>query len=222
MAHERDGPKGGVAVSGNLELASCPRVVAALSGAGAALWWSEARVCPSPNRDARPLGSEPELVVIHAISLPPGQFGGGFIEHLFTNTLEPRGHPYFAEIADLRVSAHVLIGRDGRATQFVPFDERAWHAGVSCWNGRERCNDFSIGIELEGCDEQAFTDAQYATLVRLIHWLRGRFPRLAAEGAIAGHADIAPGRKTDPGPCFDWARLNEQLKDGQLKPDPMT
>ena len=183
------------------------------AAATAGLWWPEARVCLSPNRDARPFGVAPELVVIHSISLPPAQFGGPFIEQLFTNTLDPQEHPFFAEIADLRVSAHVLIGRDGLATQFVSFDERAWHAGVSCWNGRERCNDFSIGIELEGCDQRAFTNAQYAALARLIRWLRGHFPRLAAEDAIAGHSDIAPGRKTDPGPYFDWAHLDGQLKE---------
>ncbi|TVP86886.1 MAG: 1,6-anhydro-N-acetylmuramyl-L-alanine amidase AmpD [Thioalkalivibrio sp.] len=181
------------------------------AGAADALWWPDADIRPSPNQDARPPGLEPELIVIHAISLPPGRFGGPFIEQLFTNTLDPRGHAFFAEIADLRVSAHVLIGRDGRATQFVSFGRRAWHAGVSCWNGRERCNDFSIGIELEGCDERAFTDVQYSALVRLIRWLRGHFPRLAAEGAIAGHSDIAPGRKTDPGPHFDWRRLRACL-----------
>lgn len=170
-------------------------------------WWPVARRCLSPNRDGRPPGQEPELIVIHAISLPPGEFGGRYIERLFTNTLDPAGHPYFAGIADLRVSAHALIDREGQATQFVPFDERAWHAGVSCWRGRERCNDFSIGIELEGCDEQPFAAAQYRTLIRMICWLRGQFPALDAPDAIAGHADIAPGRKTDPGPHFDWDRL---------------
>jgi N-acetyl-anhydromuramoyl-L-alanine amidase len=179
-------------------------------------WWPEASRCPSPNRDARPDGLDPELVVIHAISLPPCEFGGPFIAQLFCNTLDPGVHPYFAEIAALRVSAHVVIARDGCATQFVPFDERAWHAGVSRWNGRERCNDFSIGIELEGCDDQPFTGAQYATLVRLIRWLRARFPRLADENAIAGHSDIAPGRKTDPGPCFDWGYLTTRLQEDSI------
>jgi N-acetyl-anhydromuramoyl-L-alanine amidase len=182
------------------------------AGAVAGLWWPEAVACPSPNCDARPLGVEPELIVVHAISLPPGQFGGRFIEQLFTNALDPGEHSFFAEIAGLRVSAHVVIARDGVATQFVPFDQRAWHAGISCWNGRESCNDFSIGIELEGSDQTAFTDVQYSVLVRLIRWLRDHFPKLAAEGAIAGHCDIAPGRKTDPGPHFDWARLDRQLK----------
>lgn len=182
------------------------------AGARAGLWWPEAGRCPSPNHDARPFGVEPELIVIHAISLPPGQFGGPFIAQLFTNTLDPQQHPFFAEIADLRVSAHVVIGRDGRAAQFVPFDQRAWHAGASCWNGRECCNDFSIGIELEGCDDRPFTEVQYAALVRLIRWLRRQFPRLSAEASLAGHSDIAPGRKTDPGPHFDWAYLAGQLK----------
>jgi N-acetyl-anhydromuramoyl-L-alanine amidase len=180
------------------------------------VWWPEAWRCPSPNRDARPDGVDPELIVVHAISLPPCEFGGPFIAQLFCNTLDPGAHPYFAEIADLRVSAHVVIGRDGCTTQFVPFDERAWHAGASRWRGRDRCNDFSIGIELEGCDERPFTDAQYATLVRLIRWLRARFPRLADEAAIAGHSDIAPGRKTDPGPRFDWGYLAARLQENPI------
>ncbi|WP_025367609.1 1,6-anhydro-N-acetylmuramyl-L-alanine amidase AmpD [Thioalkalivibrio paradoxus] len=174
-------------------------------------WWPPARVRPSPNRDPRPAGMEPELIVIHSISLPPCEFGGPYIGQLFTNTLEPRAHPYFAVIADLRVSAHVVIGRDGEATQYVPFTERAWHAGVSSWRGRERCNDFSIGIELEGCDERPFTPSQYRQLASLIAWLRQRFPALAGD-ALAGHADIAPGRKTDPGPYFDWQHLAARLE----------
>jgi N-acetyl-anhydromuramoyl-L-alanine amidase len=174
-------------------------------------WWPDALRCVSPNCDERPFGTLPELIVIHAISLPPGRFGGAFIAQLFTNTLDPGAHPYFAGIAGLRVSAHALIARDGRCTQFVPFTQRAWHAGVSSWRGRERCNDFSVGIELEGCDTHPFTDRQYATLVRLIRWLRARYPGLAAD-ALAGHAEIAPGRKTDPGPYFDWARLGTALE----------
>jgi N-acetyl-anhydromuramoyl-L-alanine amidase len=189
---------------------------AAESRAAPGVWWPEASRCPTPNRDARPDGLEPELVVIHAISLPPCEFGGPFIGQLFCNTLDPIAHPYFAEIAALRVSAHVVIARDGCATQFVPFDERAWHAGVSRWKGRERCNDFSIGIELEGCDDQPFTGAQYATLVRLIRWLRARYSRLADRDAIAGHSDIAPGRKTDPGPCFDWGHLAARLQEESI------
>jgi len=153
----------------------------------------------------------PELVVVHAISLPPGEFGGPFIERLFCNTLDPRAHPYFAEIADLRVSAHALIDRRGQATQFVPFDERAWHAGVSSWQGRERCNDFSIGIELEGCDDRPFAAVQYRVLARMVRWLVGHYPALDREEAIAGHSDVAPGRKTDPGPHFDWCHLETCL-----------
>lgn len=179
---------------------------------GAGQWWPEAQRCLSPNRDVRPAGLEPELIVIHSISLPPGEFGGTFIAQLFTNTLDPAGHPYFSEIAGLRVSAHVVIARDGRSTQFVPFDERAWHAGVSCWKGRDRCNDFSIGIELEGCDTSPFTESQYVVLGRLIRWLRKRFPRLSGDHTLAGHSDIAPGRKTDPGPFFDWACLAAHLE----------
>jgi N-acetyl-anhydromuramoyl-L-alanine amidase len=148
----------------------------------------------------------PELIVVHAISLPPDEFGGPWIEDLFLNRLDPRAHPYFAGLEGLRVSAHVLIRRDGSTLQFVPFGRRAWHAGQSCWRGRERCNDFSIGVELEGCDRQPFTGEQYRELGRLIPWLRVRFPDIAPD-AITGHSDIAPGRKTDPGPCFDWPRL---------------
>ena len=158
---------------------------------------------PSPNADERPPGVAVELVVIHAISLPPGRFGGDAIERLFTNTLVPDEHPYFRAISDLRVSAHFLIRRDGTLVQFVSCLRRAWHAGVSCWNGRERCNDFSVGIELEGCDERPFEQPQYARLGSLIAGLRSRFPI----ADIVGHSDIAPGRKTDPGPCFDWHRI---------------
>ncbi len=175
-------------------------------------WWPAARVAESPNQDARPEGQQPELIVVHAISLPPGEFGGPHVAELFANCLDPDAHPYFAQIATLRVSAHVLIDRQGRATQFVPFSRRAWHAGVSCWRGRERCNDFSIGIELEGTDALPFTAPQYTALARLVAWLRGRFPTLAAD-AVAGHSDIAPGRKTDPGPHFDWERLAACLRE---------
>jgi AmpD protein len=174
-------------------------------------WWPEARRVASPNFDLRPEGMRPELIVIHSISLPPCEFGGPFIEQLFLNTLDPRDHPYFEDIADLRVSAHMVITRDGSAVQFVPFTARAWHAGASSWRGRPRCNDFSIGIELEGCDSARFTEPQYAALERLIRWLRRRFPNLG-EDAITGHSDIAPGRKTDPGPGFDWIRLASRLR----------
>ena len=148
--------------------------------------------------------------MIHAISLPPGCYGGDHVERLFTNTLDARAHPYFAEIAEYRVSAHFLVARDGGLTQFVPIDERAWHAGVSCWHGRTACNDFSIGIELEGCDEDRFTAAQYTTLLALLDELGPQLPALTAE-RVVGHCDIAPGRKTDPGPGFDWARVRAHL-----------
>jgi AmpD protein len=142
-------------------------------------------------------------VVIHNISLPPGEFGGPGVEQLFTNRLDPAEHPYYAGIHQLRVSAHFFLRRDGELIQFVPCAQRAWHAGVSSWQGRERCNDFSIGIELEGADDQPFTEAQYRQLAPLLQTLRATYPIQA----IVGHADIAPGRKTDPGPCFDWNRV---------------
>ncbi len=167
-------------------------------------WLAAARRVDSPNFDDRPADENVSLVVVHAISLPPSQFGSDDIERLFTNTLEVSRHPYFSQISTLRVSAHFLIRRDGALTQFVSCQKRAWHAGVSSWNGRDRCNDFSIGIELEGCDEQPFTDAQYVRLVGLIGSLCERYPI----DSVAGHSDIAPGRKTDPGPCFDWQRLD--------------
>ena len=155
---------------------------------------------PSPNFDARPVGSEPTLLVVHNISLPPGRFGGRAIDALFTNRLDCTSHPYFVELDGLRVSAHFLVRRDGAIAQFVSCESRAWHAGVSRFEGRERCNDFSIGIELEGTDEIAFEPAQYASLSSLTSALALRYPLVA----VVGHSDIAPGRKTDPGPCFDW------------------
>lgn len=170
-------------------------------------WSSSAQRIPSPNCDARPAGADIELVVIHAISLPPEQFGGPGIEQLFTNTLSADDHPYYASIHQLRVSAHFLIRRDGRLLQFAPTLMRAWHAGVSSWQGRERCNDFSIGIELEGCDRLAFRVEQYECLADLILALQVRHPIRD----LVGHSDVAPGRKTDPGPCFEWARLRALL-----------
>lgn len=161
------------------------------------------RLCASPNYDARPEGVVPNVVVVHAISLPPDSFGGPGVEQLFTNTLDPAEHPYYADIQHLRVSAHYFVRRDGEVVCFVAPEHRAWHAGVSCWNGRERCNDFSIGIELEGCDTQPFEPVQYVRLAGLIAELRTRYPI----EAVVGHSDIAPGRKTDPGPFFDWERL---------------
>ncbi len=164
----------------------------------------------SPNCDERPAGCEPELIVVHGISLPPGEFGGPWVERLFQNSLPPEEHDYFAEIAHLRVSAHAFISRAGQVTQFVPFRKRAWHAGESAYCGRASCNDFSIGIELEGTDDLPYEPVQYAALVELIGALRKAYPRLRA-GDIVGHSDIAPGRKTDPGSAFDWAQLHAQL-----------
>ena len=166
-----------------------------------------ARQVRSPNRDTRPDGTRISLVVVHGISLPPGEFGGDAIVRLFTNRLDPAGHPCFAKIAGLRVSAHFLVRRDGELIQFVGCLDRAWHAGVSTWKARERCNDFSIGIELEGADAVPYAPSQYTMLARLIRALRRALPI----EDIAGHSDIAPGRKTDPGPAFDWARLHRLL-----------
>ncbi len=166
-------------------------------------WLSGAERIPSPNRDARPPGAAIRLIVIHAISLPPGEFGGEAVAALFTNRLDPAAHPYFVTLAGRRVSAHFFIRRDGRHCQFVSCLERAWHAGASCWQGDERCNDFSIGIELEGDDRTDFTEAQYRVLTELLAALRRRYPI----EAVVGHADVAPGRKTDPGPHFDWWRI---------------
>jgi AmpD protein len=165
------------------------------------------RYIPSPHYDARAEGCAIELIVVHNISLPPGEFGGPGIVDLFTGTLDASAHPYYREIAELKVSAHFLIRRDGEIIQFVPCGKRAWHAGVSSWRGRSRCNDFSIGIELEGTDEVPFDDAQYARLAELALALRAKY----AIADVVGHSDIAPGRKTDPGPCFDWARLESMI-----------
>jgi len=172
-------------------------------------WVTGVRHCPSPNFNARPAG-EVSLLVIHNISLPPGQFGTGKVNEFFTNCLRADEHPYFAQICQMQVSAHFLIERCGRITQFVSCLDRAWHAGVSCFQGRENCNDFSLGIELEGTDDLLYTDAQYAALARLVGLLRRTWPAITPD-RICGHCDIAPGRKTDPGPAFDWARLLEGL-----------
>lgn len=172
---------------------------------GDAGWLLGARRVPSQNCDERPADETIQLVVIHAISLPPNEFGGPGIVQLFTNCLDPVAHPYFREIEGLRVSAHLLVRRDGELIQFVPCARRAWHAGASNWRGRENCNNFSIGIELEGCDRLPFEDAQYLTLNHVLGELRRRYPI----AAVVGHSDIAPGRKTDPGPCFDWRRLRD-------------
>jgi len=173
----------------------------------------EARQVASPNFDDRPEGAVPELIVVHCISLPPGCFGGSHIEALFTNCLDPGAHPYFAEVCGLEVSAHALIRRDGEIVQFVPFHRRAWHAGASCFEGRECCNDFSVGIELEGTDEGDYEPVQYRRLADLVKALAGAYPSLAG-APLVGHSDIAPGRKTDPGPGFDWTRLRNEIAVG--------
>ena len=172
---------------------------------------SPARQVPSPNCDDRPPGMAIDLIVIHGISLPPGEFGGPWIDALFTNTLDPAVHPFFQEIQALRVSAHLLIRRTGELVQYVPLQWRAWHAGQSCFAGRERCNDFSIGIELEGTDTRPYTAPQYRRLAAVIALLRKTYPAIGPE-RLVGHCDIAPGRKTDPGPCFDWRRLQRLLQ----------
>jgi len=167
-----------------------------------------ARYFPSPNCDERPAGCAIELLVVHHISLPPGEFGGPGIIELFTNRLDAAAHPYYAAVAGSKVSAHFLIRRDGELIQFVSCARRAWHAGESSWKGRARCNDFSIGVELEGTGATPFTEAQYARLVEVTRALAARYPI----ADIAGHSDIAPGRKSDPGPSFDWSHYRAMLK----------
>ena len=169
-----------------------------------------ARLVASPNYDARPDGVEAELIVVHGISLPPGEFGGPWIERLFTNALPLDMHPYFAEIGELRVSSHLLVARDGGLTQFVKFTDRAWHAGQSSYQGRAACNDFSIGVELEGLDTLDYEDAQYDTLAEVVAALCDAYPRLSPD-RLVGHSDISPGRKTDPGPAFDWERARRGI-----------
>ena len=169
-----------------------------------------ARQVLSAHCDERPPGVVPELIVVHGISLPPGEYGGPWIEQLFCGGLDAGAHPYFAEVAPLRVSAHFLVRRDGEVLQFVPVGLRAWHAGRSSWQGREACNDYSVGIELEGSDEAAYAPEQYAALARLVRALCATWPTLSAQ-RLVGHSDIAPGRKTDPGPSFDWGRLRALL-----------
>jgi len=171
----------------------------------------QARFLRSPHADQRPPDTRIELVVIHNISLPPGEFGGPYIEDFFLGRLDPDAHPYFAGIADMRVSAHLLIRRDGSLVQFVPFTWRAWHAGESRFGERQRCNDFSIGIELEGTDTDAYGSAQYDALVKVLAALKQRYPSI---WAVRGHSSISPARKTDPGPAFDWGRLASRLPEG--------
>ncbi len=167
---------------------------------------AQARQVSSPNWDERPQNKPPDLLVIHGISLPPGDFGGPWIDQFFTNSLQSGAHPYFAEIGHLKVSSHLLIRRDGELVQYVPLNKRAWHAGQSCFKGRECCNDFSIGVELEGTDELPYAEEQYLVLNQLVAALLSAYPSITAD-SIVGHSDIAPGRKTDPGTAFDWNRL---------------
>jgi AmpD protein len=170
-------------------------------------WMAGARRVLSPNCDSRPPGTEVSLALLHSISLPRGRYGGDAIERLFTNRLDPAAHPSFADLAGVRVSSHFLIRRGGELLQFVPLAARAWHAGASRWRGRERCNDFSVGIELEGVDDAVFEAAQYASLVTLFTKLQTVLPLRE----VAAHSDVAPGRKSDPGTHFDWARFLQQL-----------
>lgn len=174
-------------------------------------WLSLVEAIQSPNYDSRPGNSKIKLIVIHGISLPPADFGGGYIQQLFCNTLDIDAHEYFSAIGEMRVSAHCLIERDGNIIQFVSFLDRAWHAGESCWRGEQACNDFSIGIELEGTDDQNYTEVQYRQLSRLVASLQSRYEDIESD-AICGHSDIAPGRKTDPGPAFDWQQLQHLLE----------
>ena len=173
-------------------------------------WLKAAEIVPSPNFDSRPDEANIRLIVVHGISLPPGEYGGGHIQRFFCNCLDIDTHQYFASICDMKVSAHCLIERSGNIVQFVSFLDRAWHAGESQWRGESACNDFSVGIELEGCDDQPYEARQYTSLAALVAALRSRYPGIAGD-ALAGHSDIAPGRKTDPGPAFDWARLDGLL-----------
>ena len=170
-------------------------------------WIAGARRIPSANCDARPKGTAVTLLVVHCISLPPGKFGGDSIERFFTNRLDPDADPYFKGIRSMKVSAHFVVRRDGELLQFVPLAKRAWHAGVSSWRGRTRCNDFSVGVELEGTDDTRYAPAQYRRLRELVHVLRDTLPLRD----VAAHSDVAPGRKTDPGAHFDWARLLSAL-----------
>ncbi len=173
---------------------------------------SGARQRPSPNCDARPDPADISLLMVHGISLPPGEFGGPWIDDLFHNRLDPSGHPYFAKIHGLQVSSHLLIRRDGELLQYVPLHLRAWHAGVSCFQGRERCNDFSVGVELEGADDIPYAPAQYAKLADVACALMRAFPAITPD-RIVGHSDVAPGRKTDPGAAFDWKRFRRLLSE---------
>ena len=175
-------------------------------------WIDSVEAIHSPNFDSRPRNSKIKLIVIHGISLPPAEFGGGFIQQFFCNALDVGAHEYFASICEMQVSAHCLIERDGKPTQFVSFLDRAWHAGESNWQGEQACNDFSIGIELEGTDDLSYSEAQYRQLSVLVSCLKSRYTDINGD-SICGHSDIAPGRKTDPGPSFDWQHLHQLIED---------
>ncbi|WP_449429805.1 1,6-anhydro-N-acetylmuramyl-L-alanine amidase AmpD [Pseudomonas putida] len=179
-------------------------------------WFHGITHCPSPNCNARPEGEAISLLVIHNISLPPACFGTGKVQEFFQNRLDANEHPYFAGICHLTVSAHLFVERDGAVTQFVSLLQRAWHAGVSSFDGREGCNDFSIGIELEGTDDLPYSDAQYTALEQLTRQIRNAWPSIGL-ARIQGHSDIAPVRKTDPGPAFDWQRYRQAVKDNEDK-----
>ena len=183
-----------------------PAAPVAPAGRWRAGWWSAAQRRPCPNFGPRPAGAVVSLVVLHSISLPPGIYGGAAIEALFNNRLNPTAHPYFAQVSGLQVSAHFVVRRDGQVLQFVSCDQRAWHAGKSCWAGRDNCNDWSIGIELEGLEGDSFEPAQYQALSTLLRAVARRYP----VQSLAGHEHVAPGRKQDPGPGFDWAALQQQ------------
>jgi N-acetyl-anhydromuramoyl-L-alanine amidase len=178
-----------------------------------------ARQIASPNHDSRPPEVEMDLIVVHGISLPPGEFGGPWIDRLFTNTLPPEMHPYFAAVCAMRVSAHLVVSRDGAVTQYVSFRDRAWHAGQSSYQGREACNDFSVGVELEGTDDLPYEADQYRSLAKVVAALCAAYPRLSPD-RVAGHSDIAPGRKTDPGPAFDWPHAHRLIAAACGRPQP--
>ena len=184
-------------------------------------WLRPALRCPSPNFNDRPPGEVVSLLVIHNISLPPGQFGGGYVERFFCNDLPVADHPYFLTIQDFRVSAHCLIARDGAMTQFVSLRDRAWHAGASSFGGRTNCNDFSIGVELEGADDLAYTAAQYLALTGFTRLVQKFYPAITRE-RIVGHDTVAPGRKTDPGPAFDWDHYFDLLNQPSIGSPPLT
>ncbi len=196
-------------------MVTTPRADAAAWSAG---WWQQARACPSPNCEPRPDPQDISLLVVHAISLPPRVYGGGEVEALFTNRLDWDAHPYFQGIRGLRVSSHFFIDRAGLVVQFVSIHERAWHAGASCWAGRDNCNDYSVGVELEGMDDDCFTAQQYGSLLRLSAGLCAVLPQLRT---VLGHEHIAPGRKLDPGPGFDWATYAQGLASVGLQVAPV-